>query len=441
MNRKLRAFSQGLAFAMLDGPWEAAALRARCTQALAAEPSWLAALIERVLAAFDEAPEDALALGQFIERDGPLRRKLPISAGLPRIQKWFFPAPRMRNVAGAPASFRVPWIESALAAFLGITAAELEWFADVHRFNAARSEPRLRHYHYRWVKKRGPGYRLLETPKPKLKAIQRTICQQVLARMPPSAAAHGFVCERSVLSFVAPHVGQRVVLRLDLENFFCSIRLARVRAMFLRVGYPHDVAQLLASVCAAPTPNEVLATQPYHEERFAFSALLRCGHLPQGAPTSPAISNLAAYKLDRRLAGLATACGARYTRYADDLAFSGDRGFERSLSAFMARVGAIVIEEGFRVRYRKTRVMRSGQRQQLAGLVLNERINVSRRAFDDLRATLHNAARFGPASQNRTQHAEFRAHLAGRIAWVAATHPARGARLTRLFEQIDWTGS
>ena len=111
------------------------------------------------------------------------------------------------------------------------------------------------------------------------------------------------------------------------------------------------------------------------------------------------------------------------------------------MSAFIVRVAAIAIEEGFRVRYRKTRVMRSGQRQSLTGLVLNERANVSRRAFDDLRALLHNAARFGPASQNRAGHPDFRAHLSGRIAWIASTHPVRGARLARLFEQIDWSSA
>ena len=436
-------FSRGLAFAMLHGPWQSAALHAHCELALGGKPAWLAGLVERVLVAFDEAPEEADTLSVFIEQDEPLRLALPYGRPHPNIRKWFFPAQHMRSVSGAPASFRVPWIENAgaLAAFLGITVPELDWLADMQRINARRTQPRLRHYHYRWVKKRGAGYRLLETPKHQLKAIQRTICQQVLARMPPSASAHGFVRERSVLSFVAPHVGQRVVLRLDLENFFCSIRLSRVRAMFMRVGYPRDVAQLLASVCAVPTPEDVLASQPYHGDRHAFTTLLRDAHLPQGAPTSPALSNLAAFKLDRRLAGLASACGAQYTRYADDLAFSGDQVFERRVSAFIVRVAVIVIEEGFRVRYRKTRVMRSGRRQQLTGLVLNERLNVPRPAFDDLRALLYNAVRFGPESQNRAQHPDFRAQLAGRISWIASTHPTRGARLSRLFEQIDWSGA
>jgi RNA-directed DNA polymerase len=434
------AFQRGLAFAMLDGAWDQAALIVRCELALGAKPRWLAGLVKRVRAAFDERPDEANALIRFIDEDDRLREHVP-DYRLPGIRKWFFPAPRMITVTGPPADFHVPWIETAgaLAAFLAITPSELDWFADTRRLNAARVDPRLRHYHYRWLKKRTQGYRLLETPKPKLKSIQRTIASSLLARIPPSTAAHGFVCERSVLSFVTPHVGQRVVLRLDLEDFFCSIWLARVRAIFRRVGYPYDVAHLLASLCCAPTPSDVTATQPYHADRHALTTILRCAHLPQGAPTSPALSNLVAFKLDRRLAGLARACNARFTRYADDLAFSGDRKFERGLSTFIARAAAIVLEEGFRVRYRKTRVMRAGRRQQLAGLVLNQRINVERSDFDDLRALLYNAARFGPASQNRAQHVDFRAHLAGRIAWVDATNSSRGARLQRLFAQIDWS--
>jgi hypothetical protein len=162
-------------------------------------------------------------------------------------------------------------------------------------------------------------------------------------------------------------------------------------------------------------------------------------HLPQGAPTSPALSNLVAFKLDRRLRGLARACGIAYSRYADDLAFSGDRAFERRLDDFVPRVAAIAMDEGFRVRFRKTRVMRSGTQQKLAGLVINQRVNAPRSEVDVLRALLHNAAKHGPASQNRVGHPDFQAHLEGRIAWIAASHERQGERLRRMLAAIDWT--
>jgi len=293
------------------------------------------------------------------------------------------------------------------------------------------------------VQKRSGGYRLLETPKSRVKRIQRWVLGSILSAVPPEPSAHGFVAERSLLSFVGPHVGMELVVRLDLEDFFATIAVARVRALFVRLGYPHAVARLLAGLCCVATPEHVLRANPDPDpaERYRAAQRLRIPHLPQGAPTSPALSNLIAWRLDRRLSGLARALELRYSRYADDLAFSGNRSLERGLRRFVARTGAIVEEEGFRIRFRKLRVMRAGGRQRLVGLVVNARPNVSRRDYDALRATLHNAARLGAASQNRAGHRDFRAHLEGRIAWIAHTNPARGARLRALFERIAWPDS
>jgi hypothetical protein len=160
--------------------------------------------------------------------------------------------------------------------------------------------------------------------------------------------------------------------------------------------------------------------------------------LPQGAPTSPALANLCAYRADCRLAGLAKSVDARYTRYADDLAFSGDEAFARNVERFAAHVAAILLEEGFSVNHRKTRIMRQGVRQHLAGLAVNRRLNVIRANFDRLKATLHNCVRPGPESQNRDAHDSFRSHLDGRVGFVETINPAKGKRLRALFEKIRW---
>ncbi|HET8937136.1 MAG TPA: SNF2-related protein [Polyangiales bacterium] len=231
---------------------------------------------------------------------------------------------------------------------------------------------------------------------------------------------------------------QLIVLRLDLEDFFISIRGARVRAIFRRLGYPEPVARTLAGLCCTPTPEDVIRiARPTLD--FQSATRMRTAHLAQGAPTSPALSNLACFRLDRRLRGLARAAGASYTRYADDLAFSGGREFQRGVARFIVHASAIALEEGFRVRHRKTRVMRAGGRQRLAGVVVNDRVNVGRDEYDRLRALLYNAARFGPDSQNHDGHADFRAHLLGRISWIAASNPVRGAKLTRDFNSIEWS--
>lgn len=431
--------AHGLALALVAGEWTIESLCERGRSALGQKPGWLKSLARRVLARFPDRPPDPETLEEVLWGDDQLWDALARSGPPATIRRWFTPEPTMAPVDGPPAGFMVPPIttQAELATRLEISGAELEWFADLRQLNA-RARERLRHYAYRWVPKRSVGHRLLETPKRRIKAIHRRLLGEVLAAIPPSPEAHGFVGGRSVHSFVAPHVGKRVVIRLDLQNFFTAVTRSRIAAVFRRVGYPRSVASRLASLCTTAPPEEVLQRCPRSSRRFETISRLRCPHLPQGAPTSPALSNLAAFVLDRRLAGLAASAGASYTRYADDLAFSGGPELSRDATAFVHLVGAIVLDEGFEVNYRKTRVMRSGRRQQVGGLVVNRRPNVKRRDYDALRALLHNAARFGPESQNRHRHPEFRAHLAGRIAWVAASNPRRGEKLARLLAAIEW---
>lgn len=150
------------------------------------------------------------------------------------------------------------------------------------------------------------------------------------------------------------------------------------------------------------------------------------------------MANIAFYRLDCRLSGLAVAAGARYTRYADDLAFSGGDEFEKAIERFGLHVAAILREEGLAVNHRKTRVMRQGVRQHLAGLVTNQRPNISRPDFDRLKAVLTNCVRRGPDSENREGRPRFRAHLEGRVAFVEMINPGKGKRLREIFERILW---
>jgi len=180
-------------------------------------------------------------------------------------------------------------------------------------------------------------------------------------------------------------------------------------------------------------PMEIAAAE-WHEARVLYAR----PHLPQGAPTSPALANLCSYRLDCRLAGLAKSVGAHYTRYADDLAFSGDEAFERRVERFSLHVAAILREEGFAVHHRKTRIMRQGVRQRLVGLVANRLPNIQRTDFDRLKATLTNCLRLGPETQNRDRHPNFRLHLEGRVGFLEMINPAKGKRLRAIFEQIRW---
>jgi RNA-directed DNA polymerase len=431
----MRLRSRALALAFLAGPWNVGSLLSRAREAIETEPRWLRRLARRVLHRFPTQP-GVEALAAMLRDDEDFR----VGASRwsrTRVRRWVLPEPAMIAVSGRPASFGVPALpsEGDLAAALGLPPTELAWFADGRRLNELARAPALSHYRYTWVRKAGGGFRLLEAPKPRLRERQRWILRNVLAAIPPSPHAHGFVRGRDVRSFVQPHAARAVVVRLDIEDFFASVSRARVVAIFERVGYPRTVADALANLCTVATPLHVLAEHPRTDDlpaRFLTNARLRDRHLPQGAPTSPALSNLIAWRMDTRLGALAAAFGAKMTRYADDIAFSGDDRFARALRFFLPRAGAIVLEEGFRLNHRKTRVMPRGHRQELVGVAVAATPSVPRRERDRLRAILHNARRAGLDSQNRDGHADFRRHLEGRIAWIAAVNPDARRRLGAL---------
>ena len=243
------------------------------------------------------------------------------------------------------------------------------------------------------------------------------------------------------MSYVRTHVGQNVVLKMDLSSFFPSISGARVRGLFQTLGYSKRVANVLSGLCTNCVPGKVLEDypgDPYAFVRNRLPQVCEGPHLPQGAPTSPAIANLCAYRLDCRLAGLAQSAGGNYSRYADDLLFSGDEHFARGARRFAVSVAAICMEEGFVVQMRKTRVMRSGVRQHAVGMVLNAKTNLRRSDYDKLKATLYNCVRLGPNSQNLNRHPNFRAHLAGRVAHVSMVNPHRGQKLQVILDRIEW---
>jgi hypothetical protein len=218
---------------------------------------------------------------------------------------------------------------------------------------------------------------------------------------------------------------------MDLQDFFPSFAAARIQTLFRTLGYAESVADLLGGICTNAVPRDVC-------NKWEARTLYSRPHLPQGAPASPALANLCCYRADCRLTGLAKSVGAEYTRYADDLAFSGSQSLERCVDRFSAHAAAVLLEEGFAVNHRKTRIMRQGVRQHLVGLVANRHMNVRRTDFDRLKATLTNCVRRGPESQNRDGHSSFRSHLEGRVGFVEDINPARGARLRAILEQIQW---
>ncbi len=429
-----------LAGIVLAGPLTLPQTTRRIRQALGRCPRWLSPVLKNLVLELGEGTRPRRAKVARLFRNAPALGQAVFEGKLRFIGP--IPAPEMCPASGPPTTWNLPSICTMgdLAQWLNVSVGELEWFADLHRLNARAIPPRLDHYRYRWVLKKNGSARLVECPKLRLKLLQRRILSELLEIIPPHDAVHGFRRGRSIRTFVESHVGQTTVLRFDLRDFFPSVTRARVTALFLTTGYPEPVAQRLAGICTTSVPQSVLASCPEQlapDRVWHRNQRYRRPHLPQGAPSSPALANLAAYRLDCRLAGLATAAEANYTRYADDLVFSGGLNFSRGVERFAVRVGAIALEEGFELNHRKTRLMRQGVSQRAVGIVLNQHPNIPRRDFDALKATLHNCIRYGPDTQNHTARGDFLNYLLGRIAHVKLVNPRRGARLRALFDQID----
>ncbi|MWV58880.1 reverse transcriptase family protein [Rathayibacter sp. VKM Ac-2754] len=422
-----------LAHAFLGAEWTRDSLRAAAADSLGFRRRWLGPLITGVLVAFPHPPVDAprelarCIAGLLPERAQPVVVHLaPVAA---------------RAVAGASP---VPLIDGRndLARLLGIAPAQLDGFADLGGWNRRAPDGALQHYDHVWRVRPGRAPRLLEVPRSRLKAVQRSVLDEIVGLAPVHPAAHGFVPGRSAVSGAQVHAGSAMVVTLDLQRFFAQVTAPRIFGLLRGEGMTEAVAYALTGLCTHAVPIAVLRRMPGGgdvDERAALRRSLTLPHLPQGAPTSPALANLALRRLDARLTGYAEAAGARYTRYADDLAFSGGERFARRAEAFARGAERIVADSGYAVNPRKTRLRSASVRQSVTGVVVNARPNVRRADVDRLHAILHNCVVHGPAGQNRAGVPDFGAHLLGRIAWVASVNPARGATLRALFDAVDWS--
>ena len=312
-----------------------------------------------------------------------------------------------------------------LASALSLTVPQLRWLC-FHTEAATRI-----HYVQFEVPKKSGGTRTLSAPHAKLAAAQEWVLANILAKIPTEAPAHGFVPGRSTLTNALPHAGKDVVVNVDLEAFFPSIRFGRVRALFRHLGYSGAVATLLALLCTE-CPRKKVA----YDGIVYFVAIGPRG-LPQGACTSPAISNLIARKLDRRLTALMAKLGFAYTRYADDLTFSALPGLREKVAYLLARVRHICADEGFKLNPKKTRVQRPENRQSVTGLVVNVAPAVPRDVVRRIRAILHRARAEGLEPQNRDGHPNFLGWLEGMIAYIAMVKPNVAAGFQKQFAELD----
>ncbi len=236
------------------------------------------------------------------------------------------------------------------------------------------------------IPKRSGGTRRIAAPETALKDLQRRILRRLLARLRAHPAATGFERFHSIATNALCHAGQAVVLRLDVRDFFPSTREARVRNYFRLIGWNRDASGLLTRLCT-------------HR-----------GGLPQGAPTSPRLSNLVNVLLDARLEALAKSLGASYTRYADDMTFSFPKDERTPVHVLIRAAKAILEDEGYALHQdRKLQIMRRHERQRVTGLVVNAGVRLPRETRRRLRAVEHHLKAGKPATLTPAQLAGWKA--------------------------------
>lgn len=440
-----RAMAEQLADAFLDGAWNAEALAERGAERLERWPGWIRALAFAVAALDRNPPVDQRAeLVGFIEAflhdraDG-------FDDWPPQTSPHAWHA-RLTHTTPSRHAWPVAEIDSvaSLAERLELSLGQLAWLADVRGLERTVDREQLRNYRYRWVARRSGLPRLIEAPKARLKEIQRWVLHEILDHVPAHPAAHGFSPRHSVITHAAVHVEKAMVLRLDLRDFFASVSAGRVYGIFRAAGYDATIAHILTGLSTNTIPTFVwqamrVAPQSHLvQARFWLGRQLATPHLPQGAPTSPALANLAAFALDRRLTGLTRVFDLSYSRYADDMVLSGPRLNPRANRTLLEMTRRIVTEEGFRLNDEKSTLRGAAQRQLVTGVVVNKHPNIPRADYDRLKATLHRLVLDGPGAYRPEPTVDLRAHLRGRVAWVNAVNSRRGKKLQRLLDAIDW---
>lgn len=288
-----------------------------------------------------------------------------------------------------------------------------------------RQVSRKSHYHTFTVPKKSGGLRTISAPKSKLKRLQHWILTNILDIMPVGEYAHGFVVGKSICTNAQPHIGKDIVINIDLKNFFPTITYKRVKGLFSKLGYSEQISTVLALICTEiPCDKVEMDGVEYFVQKSERI-------LPQGSPASPAISNLIAFRLDKKIKGLASKYNFIYTRYADDLTFSTSADNEKQIAKLLFFLEKIILSEGLAINPDKTTVMRKGRQQRVTGIVVNKKLNIPRNDMKRFRALLHNIKMNGWKDQKWKGSSNLPFSVKGYISFVKMVNLARG----RQFEE------
>lgn len=303
--------------------------------------------------------------------------------------------------------------ENDLAQAIGIPLKELRFLS------FSRKVSTVSHYRKFYIPKKSGGKRLISAPMPRLKNVQYWILENIFNKVAIHPAVHGFALQRSIISNAQPHIGKSVVINIDVKDFFPSVHYKRVKGLLQQLGFSEKIAVILALLCTEAVTEEVLIDgQNYFVQKGNRV-------LPQGAPTSPAITNILCYKLDKRLQGLANKNQCHFTRYADDITFSFDTP-QTNAQQLVWRIKKVVQDEGFTVHPEKIRIMRKGAHQEVTGIVVNEKAGIPRKKLRQFRAVLHQL-KTKEAGELKWGHGNLASAVTGYANFVKMVKPQQGA--------------
>lgn len=270
---------------------------------------------------------------------------------------------------------------------LGFDADKFYPFTMKHLLYYCNPNHAFHRYRQFKIKKKSGGYRQITAPRNRsfMKLLQ-CVNEILKAMYTPSDYSMGFTEQRSVVTNAAVHKGQNYVFNLDLKDFFPSVEQARVwkRLQLAPFKFPVSIANLVAGLCS------MRETRKDTNGKVTFAYIL-----PQGAPTSPIITNMICDNLDRRLAGLAKRFGLHYTRYADDITFSSMHYVYAENGEFRKELTRIISSQGFTINDKKTRLQKLGSRQEVTGIIVSDKLNVAKKYVREIRSLLYIWEKYG----------------------------------------------
>jgi hypothetical protein len=281
--------------------------------------------------------------------------------------------------------------------------------------------------HFRIKKKKADSFRYIQAPTGELLKIQTWVKINILDKLVFGDHLTSYQKGKSIVDNALLHVDQEIVVNFDLESFFETITQDKIYGVFKIIGYNSSVAVELARACCLNVPQRI--GKPYRDHPFAC--------LPQGSPTSPGLSNLSAAMLDFRLLEYARSRGLNFSRYADDLTFSGKVVNKPNQST----IGFIASSEGFKLNAKKTYYAQSSCQQKVTGLNVNHKVSIPKKNRRKIDTHIHNCLRFGPfANMHRMGKFKmnYREWLLGNIVYIQMVHPEQGRRMREKFNRINW---